>query len=112
MGGAYGTQHGGIEFDGVPDNFEVKNGKKNAREIRFTINDKENRTEQYRVLIYMYPNLRTTININSTHRTFIMYRGTASEIKKTPVTTKKKPYTKTSKKTSVKRVKKPTKKSS
>ena len=82
MGGSYGSRRGGIEFDGVPTNYEIKNGKKNGREIRFTINDKENNTEQYRVLIYLYPNLRTTININSTHRTTMIYRGNASELKK------------------------------
>ena len=82
MGVVYGSQNGGISFDGTPTNYVVKNGKKNAREIRFTINDEENETEHYRVLIYMYPNLRTTININSTHRTSMTYRGNASDHKK------------------------------
>ena len=82
MGGAYGSQRGGIEFDGKPSDYTFKKGKKNAHEIRFTINDKENKAEQYRVLIYLFPNLRTTININSTHRTTMMYRGNAFELKK------------------------------
>ncbi len=82
MGGSYGTKGAGIEFDEVPTNYEIKKEKKNAREIRFTVKDKENKTEVYRVLIYIYPNLNATININSTHRTFMLYRGTASELKK------------------------------
>lgn len=82
MGGSYGTRGAGIEFEGVPSDYEVKIGKKNVREIRFSIRDKEETSEQYQVRINIYPNLSANINVNSTHRTSMLYRGDASLYKK------------------------------
>ncbi len=79
MGGSYGVRGAGIEFEGVPSNYEVKIGKRNVREIRFSIRDKEQQSEQYQVRISIYPNLSANINVNSTHRTSILYRGGASK---------------------------------
>jgi len=82
MGGSYGTRGAGIEFEGVPSDYEVKIGKRNVREIRFNIQDKEQNSEQYQVRINIYPNLSANINVNSSHRTSILYRGDASTFKK------------------------------
>jgi len=82
MGGSYGTRGAGIEFEGVPSDYEVTIGKRNVREIRFSIRDKEQQSEQYQVRINIYPNLSANINVNSTHRTSIFYRGDASTNKK------------------------------
>ncbi len=84
IGGTYGTRRGGIEFEGIPSDYVVTKGKKSVREIRFNIRDKEQNTEQYQVRIEIYPNLSSNINVNSSHRTTILYRGEASELKKEP----------------------------
>ncbi|MGB5943420.1 MAG: DUF4251 domain-containing protein [Leeuwenhoekiella sp.] len=77
MGGGY-AQDSGIEFEGVPEDFEIveKNGK---LEIRFTI-DGSDSSENYQVFVTIYGNLSSLININSTQRTPIGYRGTVSSI--------------------------------
>ena len=82
LGGSYGTQDVGIKFEGIPSDYEVKIGKKNVREIRFTIHDKEQRSEEYQIRINIYPNLSANINVNSSHRTSISYRGHASTSEK------------------------------
>ncbi|MBW1297422.1 DUF4251 domain-containing protein [Aquimarina litoralis] len=71
--GKYGSNDIGIKFDGIPDRYEViKNEKKQRHIIKFTVNDDQ---ESYRVTITMFPNWKTSININSTHRTSIRYSG-------------------------------------
>ena len=75
MGGSYGEIRTGIEFNGLPENYEVKKGKKSGYEISFNIKDKNSRTENYNVNIYLFPNLTSTINIRSSHRFNIRYKG-------------------------------------
>lgn len=80
MGGAYNSTKTGIEFDGVPQDFEITKGKKDSYEITFTIADKNSATENYTVLIQIFPSLSSAININSSHRFTIRYKGRAKTI--------------------------------
>ena len=80
QGGAYGSGKTGIEFEGVPQDFKTNRGKKNSYEIRFNIKDKNSRSENYTVYVQVFPNLSSSININSSHRTSISYRGRANII--------------------------------
>lgn len=77
MGGAYNNNKTGIEFDGIPNDFELTKGKKESYEINFNISDKHSPTENYRVMIQIFPNLSSSININSSQRFPIRYRGRA-----------------------------------
>lgn len=74
FGGGYNNASG-IEFEGIPDNLQISRGKGNSYEIRFKINDKNTNTEQYQVYIKLLSDLSSTININSSNRSNIQYRG-------------------------------------
>ncbi|GAA0721489.1 hypothetical protein GCM10009430_22820 [Aquimarina litoralis] len=75
--GQYIRNEGGIVFQGVPDRYEViKDEKKQTHLIKFTAKGDQ---ESYRVTITLFPNWTTSININSSHRTSIRYRGVVSE---------------------------------
>lgn len=75
--GQYTPNEGGIVFKGIPDDYEIiKNEKKQRHLIKFTV---KNNRESYRVTMTMFPNWTTSININSSHRTSIRYRGVVSE---------------------------------
>ena len=74
FGGSYGKSTS-IEFEGIPENLEIKPGKKGAYNIRFNISDKNAPTDNYNVFITLFPNLNSTININSTSRSSIQYIG-------------------------------------
>lgn len=76
-GGAYGNNQNGIQFEGVPKDFEiVPNKKQTGYTMRFSIS---NKTETFQVAALLFPDQSSTININSTHRTPIGYRGRVSE---------------------------------
>lgn len=78
--GQYTRNEGGIVFEGIPDRYEViKDEKKQRHLIKFTV---KNNRESYRVTMTMFPNWTTSININSSHRTSIRYRGVVSENEK------------------------------
>lgn len=81
QGGEYGSSKTGIEFEGVPQDFKTNRGKRNSYEIRFNIKDKNSRSENYTVYVQVFPNLSSSINVNSSHRTGISYRGKANIIK-------------------------------
>jgi hypothetical protein len=74
FGGGYNNASG-IEFEGVPDNLQINKSKQASYEIRFSISDKNSRTDHYNVYIKLYPNLTSNININSSSRSSIQYRG-------------------------------------
>jgi len=74
FGGAYNNT-AGIEFEGIPNDFQINKGKKGSYEIRFSIDDKNTNTENYRVYIKLLPDMSSTININSSGRSSIQYRG-------------------------------------
>lgn len=76
FGGGYNNTNS-IEFEGLPTNLKVTQGNLASYEIRFDINDKNYNAENYNVFITLFPNLSIIININSSHRTSIQYRGNA-----------------------------------
>ncbi len=78
MGGGYSNNDNAIQFKGIPKNYEVMEDKKSgSKEISFNIN---NRTESFRVFITLSPNLSSNINVNSTERFSIRYRGEVEPI--------------------------------
>jgi len=75
FGGNYGGTDGGISFDGVPDSKEITwNSKKQRVEMRFKIKQ-ERDNENYDILIFLFSNHTTRIDINSSERTSISYVG-------------------------------------
>lgn len=73
MGGVYNNNNTGIQFEGVPKDFEiVPNKKTQGYTMRFTISAA---TETYQVVSQLTPSLSSTLSINSTHRTAIWYIG-------------------------------------
>ena len=78
MGGGYGSSNTGIEFDAVPKDYQVFQGKKQDYKIQFNIVDKNHGSETYKVYIQFFPNLSCTTTIQSSHRYSIRYRGKIS----------------------------------
>ncbi|ALM07036.1 hypothetical protein SB49_03885 [Sediminicola sp. YIK13] len=78
MGGAYSNSDNAIQFKGIPKNYEVMEDRKTgSKEISFNIN---NKTESFRVFITLSPNLTSNINVNSSERFSIRYRGDVMSI--------------------------------
>ena len=75
MGGSYGGRDIGIEFEGVPEDLVVSEDKENSYKISFKIKDKNTTTENYNVIVRVYPSLTSTIYVNSTQKRSINYRG-------------------------------------
>lgn len=79
FGGGYNGNKTSIEFDDVPEGYKViQDDAKHAVEIRFRIDDKYSNSEHYDMRITLYPNLRSTINVQSTTRSSIEYTGRVS----------------------------------
>lgn len=75
------TNHG-IDFKGVPVDYKVtENDAKQSVTINFKINDQHRTNERYNVFITVFPNKRSTIQINSTNRTSIEYSGSWQALK-------------------------------
>ena len=74
-GGSYGGTDIGIEFEGVPKDLVVSEDKENSYKISFKIKDKNTTTENYNVIVRVYPSLSSTIYVNSTQKNSIRYRG-------------------------------------
>jgi hypothetical protein len=63
----------GIRFEGKPENYVVKeNSKKKILNIEFKV---KSNTEQYDVVMRVYPSKRATVYISSLNRTSIRYDG-------------------------------------
>ena len=75
MGGSYGGRDSGIEFEGVPKDLVISKDKENSYKINFKIKDKNTTTENYNVVVRIYPSLSSTIYVNSTQKNSINYRG-------------------------------------
>ncbi|CAL2084881.1 DUF4251 domain-containing protein [Tenacibaculum sp. 190524A05c] len=83
MGAAYDRSNsGGIEFNGVPENYTMNKTKRGDYRIKFKIKDKNALTETYRVDVMIYKNMSTKINVFSSHRFKIEYRGKLKELDK------------------------------
>jgi len=84
LAGEYNANKGGIEFKGVPTRFKiVKNEKKQRHVMTFYI---DNNKESSKVVLTFFPNQVVSINVNSSHRTPISYRGTIEALKESKVT--------------------------
>lgn len=78
MGGGYNGRDTGIQFSGIPEEWElIKNEKKQRYDLRFNI---INSTESFKVSVTFFPNLTTAININSSQRFPIRYSGSVAPI--------------------------------
>ncbi len=76
----------GINFDGKPYSYEVTaNEKKQTITVAFDV--KEN-TEQFSVIMQLYPNKRITVFINSVNRASIRYDGKLKELDETEATSR------------------------
>ena len=81
FGGSYGGNHTGIEFNNVPKDYQVKaNDKKHTVEIAFKINDQYRTSDNYTIMITLYPNYRSEIRVQSITRTSIHYSGRFSKL--------------------------------
>ena len=79
LGGGYNIRDNGISFEGIPEDLKIKEGRKGSYKISFRINDKNKESESYNVFIKLFPNHRSNISINTSHRTGINYNGAISE---------------------------------
>ncbi|MDY2586587.1 DUF4251 domain-containing protein [Winogradskyella aquimaris] len=73
--GRYNTDLG-IEFGGVPKDYElIRHKNKDALVMKFTINDDRDTIETYKVFITFFPSETADVNIVTSHRNGISYRG-------------------------------------
>lgn len=79
MGGGYNTDIG-INFEGVPENLKVSKNKKGNYTFKFDI---RNNSESYDVTLTIFPNLKSSVNINSSQRFSIRYDGDVMPTKNT-----------------------------
>lgn len=71
----------GIEFNDIPQDFSMtKHKKKDAYIIKFNIDDIENTSENLRIIITLFSNKATSINVTTSYRTSIGYRGQLVDI--------------------------------
>ncbi|TQD40246.1 DUF4251 domain-containing protein [Haloflavibacter putidus] len=72
---------GAIEFSGIPKNYSmVYDTEKRQTEISFSIDQKES-NENYSVILYISNSGGSVLNINSSNRDRIAYRGKATALK-------------------------------
>ena len=75
-GGSYGGNHLGIEFDAVPENYDVRfDDEKHRANIRFKTKDTYRSNEFYNIYITIFSNYRSVIQVQSTSRTAIEFTG-------------------------------------
>ncbi|GAB4164150.1 MAG: DUF4251 domain-containing protein [Winogradskyella sp.] len=78
--GRYNTDLG-IEFAGIPKDYELfKHKNKDALVMKFTINDNRDTIETYKVFITFFPSKTADVNIVTSHRNGISYRGRLEDI--------------------------------
>jgi hypothetical protein len=85
FGGGYpGSNHQGIEFKDVPEDYQmIVNDEKHTVNINFKIDDQYRNNEHYNVFITLFPNNRSIVQVNSTNRSSIEYSGYAKKILET-----------------------------
>ena len=80
MGGGYDSDNGNIQFEGIPEDYEISQDEQTKRyEISFKIRRK---AENFTVRAILMPNLSSTVNVNSSQRFPIRYQGKVSKISK------------------------------
>lgn len=74
----YNPNNTGVRFKNTPEDFEiVQNNRTQGYTIRFNV---ANGTEAFAVIAEIFPNLSSTVNINSSHRTPIWYSGEVEKL--------------------------------
>lgn len=75
-GGNPASNHNGISFKDVPENFKVnKNDNKHAVAISFRIKDEYRSNERYEINITLFPNNTSAMSVQSTTRSNIQFSG-------------------------------------
>ena len=78
MGGGYDSDGAGIDFEGIPEKLEItKNEEKQRYDIRVKMKDD---SENFILTIILFPNLTSTINVNSSQRFPIRYSGSVQSL--------------------------------
>ena len=78
MGGGYNSDGAGIDFEGIPEKMEItKNKAKKRYDIRIKMKDN---SENFILNITLFPNLTSTINVNSSQRFPIRYSGSVQAL--------------------------------
>lgn len=81
FGHIYNAQKAGIQFKGIPEDFEISyNKKKQHYDFKFDIVNEEG--EGFNITGTLFPNFKTNFFINSTERMTIGYWGNVEELKK------------------------------
>lgn len=77
---AYGGTDSAIQFNGLMEDYQVKNDKNNRKIISFKA--KSNNTESFNVTITLFPNLNAQMSLNGASRFIIQYSGNVEPIEK------------------------------
>jgi hypothetical protein len=86
LGGEYNSNRGGIKFDGKYSSFKSEyDEKKKVHKLMYKINDNR---ESFNVVVKIFPNYKTEMYINTSHRTAINYNGFVSVKNKEDVASK------------------------
>lgn len=75
MGGRYGSTDNGVVIKGKVDRLKKYKMKNGSYKIVFSVNDANYSTENYDLMVQVFPNMSTNIMVNSSHRTPIQYKG-------------------------------------
>ncbi len=74
-GGGYNND-GGIKYEGLAKNLQVKEGRNNSLILKF---EGKQATESYDFTVNVFPNLNTSTQVNSSDRDPISYQGEIHE---------------------------------
>lgn len=81
FGGNPGINNNGIEFNDMPEDYQVKlNDSKHIVEISFKIRDEFRGNERYDINMTLFPNNTSTINVQSTSRSNIEFLGNVKSL--------------------------------
>lgn len=75
---AYGGTDSAIQFNGIMEDFKVEEGKNNRKVISFKA---DSNSENFNVIITLFPNMKSQIMLRGASRFFIQYTGDVSQIK-------------------------------
>jgi hypothetical protein len=81
FGGGYNNSEG-IEFEGIPNNLQIKRNSKSGYTLQFNIRDTNSSSETYQVYITIWPNLNSDITVTSAQRNSMRYQGKVQALEK------------------------------
>nr|WP_299173362.1 DUF4251 domain-containing protein [uncultured Allomuricauda sp.] len=74
----YNANNTGVQFKNIPEDFEIaQNNRTHGYTVRFNVG---NGTEAFAVIAEIFPDLSSTVNVNSSHRTPIWYSGEVEKL--------------------------------